>query len=73
MQDAALVGVVHGTRDEGHQPCRGAGTLQKPGNIVGQTSPLDEPHAEVLPAEVLANLVNRHDMGMVEPGGRLGL
>ena len=35
--------------------------------------PLDEAHAEVMLALVLADLVDRHDAGMVEVGGGLGL
>ena len=41
--------------------------------MLGQRGPLYEFHREVLLALVLADLVDRHDVGMVEIGGRLGL
>ncbi len=41
--------------------------------VLRQRGPLDELHREVLLALVLADLVDRHDVGMVEVGRRLGL
>ena len=47
------------------------------GGVIGeplvQARPADQLHAEVALAVVLADLVDRHDVRVVEPGDRLGL
>ena len=73
VDDAALVGVVDGLGHLGHQPGRLARRQRAVGGLLGQAAALDEAHAEVVLALVLADLVDRHDVGVVEVGGRLGL
>ena len=73
VDHAALVGVLDGLGDLADQPgglARGQRTV---GKALGEALPLDETHLKVMLALVLANLVDRHDAGMVEVGGRLGL
>ena len=70
MQDAVLVGVVHGAGDVEQAGDLGAGVAA---GVPGQRGPLDELHREVLLALVLADLVDRHDVGVVEVRRRLGL
>ena len=50
-----------------------AGRQRPGGDLLRQALALDEAHAEIMLALVLADLVDRHDAGMVEVGGRLGL
>jgi hypothetical protein len=73
MQDRPLVGVVHGAGDLGHQLGDGARVILEPRDVPGQVSPLDELHAEVRLIVLLADLVDRDDMGVIELGDRLGL
>ena len=70
VQDAALVGVVHGPDHVDHALDLRARIA--PG-VLRQRGPLDELHRVVLLAFMLADLVDRHDVGMVEVGRRLGL
>ncbi len=73
MDHAVLVRVVHGLGDLPDEPCRLAGIQRAVGDLVRQALPLDEAHAEIVLALVLADLVDRHDTGVVEVGGGLGL
>ena len=41
--------------------------------LLCETVPIDETHAEIVLSVVLADLVDRHDPGMIEVGGGLGL
>ncbi len=69
VDDAALVGVVDCSSECGNQPRR----LLRGAPEASQRAPLDQLHAEIgVPLE-LADLVNRHDPGMVEMGRRFAL
>ena len=57
----------------GHERRRGPGVVLEGGEPLGEVAPLDELHAEELLAVVLADLVDRHDPGVVQQGHRLGL
>ena len=73
VDDAVLVGVLRRPRrpaDQLRPPRAGAAGRRRP---LRQALALDEPHAEVMLPVVLADLVDRHDAGMVEVGGGLGL
>ena len=70
VQDPALVGVVHGP-DHGEHALDFRARIA-PG-MLRQRGPLDELHRVVLLALVLAHLVDRHDVGVVEVRRRLGL
>ena len=74
VDDAARVGVVHRLGDLPHERGRAAaaGAARRRGPS-GQARPVDEAHAEVVLPVVLADLVDRHDAGMVEVGRGLGL
>jgi hypothetical protein len=67
------VGVVHSPRHRGHQPRRGTVVGRQPRRLRRQAAPLDQLHREVVLALVLADLVDRDDVRMVEVGGRLRL
>ena len=73
MQDAALMGMVHGAGDRRHQPGRGAEVLPEAGQLILEAAAVDQLHAEEVLALVLADLVDRHDVRVVEVGRRLGL
>ncbi len=70
VQDAALVRVVHRAGHLHHQ-------LNKPTRCIAwalrQTPPLDELHAEEVLPLMLADLVDGHDVRVVEVGGVFGL
>ena len=67
------MGVVDRLGDLDHQLGRLAGRQRPVGQPLRQALPLDEAHAEVVLALVLADLVDRHDARVVEVGGGLGL
>jgi hypothetical protein len=77
VQDAALVGVIHRPRHRRQQPGRPPLVLfpgRRPlaaGQGVGQAAALDQLHAEVALPLVFADLVDRHDVGVVEVGRRV--
>jgi hypothetical protein len=66
-----LVGVVDGPRHTGQQLGRLPGRQRR--RQARQALALDQLHAEVVLPLVLADFVNRHDVGMVEVGRGLGL
>ncbi len=72
VQDSALVGVLHRVGDCRHQLGRRPRLLEfrEP---LREISPLDELHAEEATAVLFADVVDRHDIGMIELGDRLGL
>ena len=73
VQDAPLVRMVDGPGDRGH---RLRGSLGSGGGFrqpLGEAAALDQLHREVAEALVLADLVDRHDVRVVEVGDRLGL
>jgi hypothetical protein len=77
VEDAALVRMMHAPRHLG-QPARGDFlVIRNPQSAIrnppGEAAALDQFHREVVPALVLADLVDRDDVRVVEAGGRLGL
>ena len=74
MQDAARVRVVHRLGRLGHQPRRGPRVvLVAVEQWSARLPPAISFMREVVLAVVLADLVDRHDAGVVEQGDRLGL
>ena len=73
MQDAAQVCVVDRPGDFLHQPGDRARILPEPRHVPLEIATSDQLQADERKPAVLAHLVDRHDMGMVEPGDRLGL
>ena len=73
VQDAALVSVMDGAGHGRHQPRGGTRVVGVALDLGGQVAAVDEFHAEVVVAVVLADLVDRHDMRMIEVRGRFGL
>ena len=73
MDDAAPVSVFDGLADAADQFGRLSGRQRSIGQALGEALPLDETHAEVMLALVLADLVDRDDARMIEVGRRLGL
>ena len=50
-----------------------AGSARSPASRSARLGAVDQLHAEVVPAVVLADLVDRHDLRVVQVGDRLGL
>ena len=73
VEDAAPVGVIDGRGDGRDQPRRGREIGRELAEPPIQALPLDQLHAEESPARGMAHFVDRHDVGMVEVGDRLGL
>ena len=69
----ALVGELDGFRHLHHQLGGLPGQQRAIGQAVGEALTLDEAHTEVMLALVLADLVNRHDAGVIKVGRSLGL
>ena len=67
------MGVMDGAGDRGREPCRGARLASKTLDLGSQVASVHELHAEVVVAVVLADLVDRHDIRVIEMGGGLGL
>ena len=73
VQDAPHVGVLHGLGrldQEGHG---GPRIVRERGEPLAEVGPLDQLHAEVALAVVVADLVNRDDAGMIQQCHSLGL
>ena len=66
------MGVVDGQGDGFHDPGAGARVGARPADLLGKGAPRVELHAEVGPAPVLSDFVDRDDMGMVQAGDGLG-
>ncbi len=73
MQNASLMRVVDGAGDGRHQPRGRPRFAVEPRGLNRQVAAGDELHAEVMVTFVLAHLVDRHDVGMIEVGRRFGL
>ena len=73
MEDAPHVGVVHRLGRLGQQRGGGPRVVAVGGQPVGEAAAGDQLHGEVALAVVLADLVDRHDAGVVEQRDRLGL
>ncbi len=73
MDDVLGMGVLDG-EGEGADQCGGLrGGLRPAGEVLVQAATLDELHGEVGPAVVLADLVDRDDVGVAHARRRLGL
>ncbi len=73
MENVLLMGVVHGPSQGLDQ---GGGLAGRQGcavEAVGQTAAVDELEGEEGQAVLLADLVDLHDVGMLQAGHRLGL
>jgi hypothetical protein len=73
VQDAALVRVVDRPGHQGEQPGAGAGVGLEVGQPAGQAAALQQRHAEVEVVPVPADLVDGHDVRVVQGGDRLRL
>ena len=67
VEDAALVGVVDGPAASATSRAAARGSFCEAVEPLGEAAALDQLHAEVVLALVLADLVDRHDVGVVEP------
>ena len=65
--------VMDGAGHRRHEPRRRARLAAKSLDLCGQIAAVDELHAEVMMAVVLADLVDRHDIRVIQVRGRLGL
>ena len=72
VQDAAFVSIMDGAGHGRHQPRGGARVLGVPLDLRGQVAAINQLHAEVVVAFVFADLVDRHDMRMIEVRGGFG-
>src|SRR5262249_42392382 len=73
-----LVGVLDGPRHDEDQPGTVAGAALEAGEVPGEAAALDEAHAEVGAGQsdagvVFADVVERHDVGMVQASDGGGL
>ena len=73
MDHALPMGIFDGLGHRGHQFRRFLGRQRPLGQPGGQALTVDVAHREVVLSLVLADLENRHDVGMVEQGRRLRL
>ena len=73
VENASLVGVVHGEGDRGHQSRRTLEIADELLQHLVQAAAGNQLHAEEALARRLAHLVNGHDVGVVELGDGLGL
>jgi len=73
VDDAALVRVVDGAGDGEQQPHRGPRVPGQAAHVRTQTRPLDQLHAEVRQPVLLARLVERDDVRVIQLRRRLGL
>ena len=73
MHHVAGVGVADRVGDGGRELGGLVGRERPLADEIGQALALDQAHREVRPRLMLADLVDRHDPGMVELGGGLGL
>ncbi len=73
MQDAALMGMVDGLGNDGDDAGRRAGIGGKIGEPLVEAAARDQLHAEEMPPLVPADLVDRHNVRVVELRDGLGL
>ena len=73
VQDASLMCMVHGAGHHGHQLRGHPGPWVRFRECLTEASAVDQLHHEVTDAVVLAHVVDRHNVRMIEIGDRLGL
>ena len=73
MQDAAVVGVLDGVRQRLEQLRRAACRQRLSGQLGREIGSLHEIHGEILQPGMLADLVDGHDVRMLQLGGGHGL
>jgi hypothetical protein len=73
MEDTALVGMMNRTGDDCDNPSRTSRIGGELGKPLIEAGSVDEFHAEEMPSTVLTNLVDWHDVRMVELRDGLGL
>ena len=73
VDDAALVGVVHGAGQRLDQGGGVARRLRRAVELLLQAAAVEIFQREIRLAVVLADLVNLHDVGVLQPGDGLGL
>src|SRR5438128_2690960 len=73
MKDATLVRVMHGPSERLHQPGCWLLWQWRTGELLRHTATRDVLQREKRSAVVLADLVDLHDVGVLEPGHGLGL
>ena len=73
VEDSAEVGVMNGAGDVPDQPGDGSRVVPEPGQVPLEVSARDQLEAQKRTTAVLAHLVDRHNLGMIEAGDRLGL
>ena len=73
VQDAAPVCIVDRQSDLLHQPCDGSRVVFEPRAVPFEIATGEKLEADEREAAILAHLVDRHDMGMVERRDRSGL
>src|SRR5438128_2836450 len=68
MENAALVGMMDGAGHRGEQP-RGAALIAAEAlEVIGEAAAFEQLHAEEGGASEIADVVDRHDVGMIEIG-----
>jgi hypothetical protein len=72
VDDAALVRVADRQRQRPHQLRRRPRRLRFAGEVLGEAAAADPLQRQERPAVVLAHLVNLDDVGVLQPGDRLG-
>ena len=73
MEEPLAVCVVECASQGGNQPGRGSRIAHVGGPLLGQVPSVNELHAEEEHAVLVADLVDRHDVGVVQLAGQLGL
>ena len=72
VDDAAVVGRVDGGRQSFHNPSRLGRGQRRPLEFVGQAAALDEFQRKIRLALTLADLIDLHDVGVLQAGHRFG-
>src|SRR5579862_5975663 len=72
MENSVLMGRVNGPSDSRYELRAFAWNESLPLHSSGQILSIDQPHAEVVLAPMLTDLVNGHDVRMVQVSRRLG-
>ena len=73
MDDPPGVAIVDRRADGLEEPRGGERFHWTGGELPEEAAPVDEGHREIMPPPHLADLEDRHDAGVVQLGGRLGL